>query len=147
MSKEYELAEHTADLKLYAYGTTLEELFRNALKGMFSAVKPYGKALHYVHDEPVVKAFEVEHPIMIHSPDQKELLVDFLSECLYLSDTRDEAYFDARFTLLTQTELQGTIFGVTIAGFKEAEIKAVTYHDLILEKVANVWEATLVFDI
>lgn len=147
MIKDYELAEHTADLKLYAYGSTFEELFRNALKGMFSCIKPQGKAIHYIHEEPLVTRFEVEHPIMIHSQNREELLIDFLSECLYLSDIHNEAYFDARFTLLSETEVQGIIFGVSISGFEESEIKAVTYHDLILEKVEGVWQATLVFDI
>ncbi len=147
MTKDYEVAEHTADLKLYAYGTTIEELFTNALKGMFSCIRPQGNAIHYIHSEPVVTKFEVEHPIMVHSQNQEELLIDFLSECLYLSDTRNEAYFDARFTLLSETEVQGIIFGVSITGFEESEIKAVTYHDLILEKVENIWQATIVFDI
>ncbi|MBA2307021.1 archease [Candidatus Dependentiae bacterium] len=147
MIKDYELAEHTADLKLYAYGTTLEELFKNALKGMFSCLKPHGKAINYRDDKPVVTAFEIERSIMIHSQNQEELLIDFLSECLYLSDTRKEAYFDARFTLLTETEVQGIIFGVSITGFEESEIKAVTYHELTIEKVENIWQATLVFDI
>ena len=147
MTKGYELAEHTADLKLYAYGVTLDELFKNALKGMFSSIKPQGKALYYKNNEPFVKEFEVERSVMIHSQNYEELLIDFLSECLYLSDIHNEAYFDARFSLLHDTEVQGVIFGVKISGFEESEIKAVTYHDLILEKVENVWQATLVFDI
>lgn len=147
MSKKYEIAEHTADLKLYAYGATLEELFTNALIGMFSSVKPHGKAIHYRNNEPVVTSFERERSIVVHSQNQEELLVDFLSECLYLSDTHNEAYLDARFTLLSDTELQGKIFGVTITGFEESEIKAVTYHDLTVEKVESIWQATLVFDI
>lgn len=147
MTKEYELAEHTADLKLYAYGTTLEELFRNALKGMFSCIQPKGELIYYEHEKPLVKRFTVEHPIVIHSQGHEELLIDFLSESLYLSDTNNEAYFDARFTLFSQTELQGTIFGVPISGFGESEIKAVTYHDLTIEPVEGGWQATLVFDI
>ncbi len=147
MIKEYELAEHTADIKLYAYGITMEELYRNSLKGMFSVIRPHGKAITYENDEPLVRHFSKEHPIMVRSTSYEELLIDFLSECLYLSDINNEAYFDARFTLLTETEVQGTVFGVPVSGFEMSEIKAVTYHDLALEKIEGLWRATIVFDI
>lgn len=145
--KEYELVPHTADLKIFAYGVTMQELFRNALKGMFASIKPQSNSITYKDDKPVIKHFNVEHHVVVHSLDQKTLLIDFLSECLYLSDAHNEAYFDVRFNELSETDVDCTIFGVTITGFEVVEIKAVTYHDLELELMEGVWRATIVFDI
>lgn len=144
---DYEIVPHTADLKIYAYGITFEELFRNALKGMFSSIKPRSASITYNDDTPTIKQFTTERAIAVHSTDRETLLIDFLSECLYLSDTHNEAYFDARFTTFDEAELSGTIFGVKIEGFEVVEIKAVTYHDLAFEQIDGVWRATIVFDI
>ena len=144
---EYELVPHTADLKMLAYGTTMQELFRNALKGMFACIKPKSSHITYKGDEPIIKSYTTEHKVVTRSMDQETLLVDFLSDCLYLSDIHNEAYFDARFSVLDTTELEATIYGVGIEGFEVVEIKAVTYHDLKLEQIDGVWRATLVFDI
>lgn len=147
MNKDYEIVAHTADLKIRAYGTTMQELFRNALKGMFSSIKPQGAHVTYKDDQPVVTRYSVEHHVVVRSLDQATLLIDFLSECLYLSDVHNEAYFDAQFKVLSQTEVDSMIFGVHITGYEVVEIKAVTYHDLDLELIDGIWCATIVFDI
>jgi SHS2 domain-containing protein len=146
-SKEYELVPDTADLKIRAYGISLEELFKNALKGMFASIKPHGPHIHYPHDVIAISKYTVEHKVAIQSDNLEQLLVDFLTETLYLSNTNNEAYFDARFEALENTYLQATIFGVKITGFALSEIKAVTYHDLEVEQIDSLWVATLVFDV
>ena len=147
MIKEYELVPHTADLKMFAYGVTFEELFRNALKGMFASIKPQSEHIIYEGDDPKVKKYSSERKVVVRSPDRELLLVDFLSECLYLSDVYNEAYLDARFSVLSEKELEATIYGVSITGFEVVEIKAVTYHELQFEQIEGIWRATLVFDI
>ena len=147
MVKEYELVPHTADLKLFVYGVTFEELFRNALKGMFASIKPLSPSITYDGDEPTVRKYTSERKVVVRSPDRELLLVDFLSECLYLSDVHDEAYLDARFKELEETELEATIYGVATTGFELGEIKAVTHHDLQFEQIEGIWRATIVFDI
>ncbi len=144
---DYELIPHTADLKIRAYGVNLQELFANAMKGMFAAIKPQGSHITYQDETPIVHKFTSERHLVVHAPDQELLLIDFLSECLYLSDIHNEAYFDIRFNALSQTEVDARIFGVAIDGFEVVEIKAVTYHDLELVKVGDMWRATIVFDI
>ena len=147
MIKEYELVPHTADLKMHAYGVTFEELFTNALKGMFASIKPKSPHITYTDEVPKVTHYTAEHTVVVRAPDRELLLIDFLSECLYLSDVHDEAYFDARFEDLAETELKAIIYGVSIEGFEVVEIKAVTYHDLVLEQIEGIWRATIVFDI
>jgi SHS2 domain-containing protein len=148
MAQEFELLSHTADIKMRAYGTTLEELFRSTLKGMFSSIKPRSSHIVYKNDELICTKFTVEHKLVTHSPNLHSLLVDFLSDCLYLSDVHNEAYFDARFDILSNTELQAYIYGVTITGFEATEIKGVTYNDLDIQQSPDgLWQATVVFDI
>lgn len=146
-SKEFEVVPHTADLKIRAYGINLEELFKNALKGMFTCIKPQSPQIHYQHDLITISKYTVEHKVIIESDNQEQLLVDFLSEALYLSDTNNEAYFDATFNALEDTYLESIIYGVKVTGFELSEIKAVTYHDLEIEQIDSLWVATLVFDI
>ena len=84
MHKEYELVPHTADLKIRAYGVTLQELFRNALKGMFASIHPKGPGIEYKDEEPIVHHFTVEHHVVVHAADRESLLIDFFpNACIY----------------------------------------------------------------
>jgi SHS2 domain-containing protein len=113
---------------------------------MFASMQPQGAHITYQHNTPIIGKFTVEHTVHTRSSDTESLLVDFLSDCLYLSDVHNEAYFDATFKLLTNTELEAHIYGVSITGFGQSEVKAVTYHDLKIEQTDQIWQATLVFD-
>lgn len=142
MKKKYEILEHTADLKIKACGKSLPQLFSHLLQGMFESIS----------ETETRKAFSkknksiIERRINIRSSDQESLLVDFLSEALYLSDLNNEVYFEADFDKFEEKELSGIIKGIKIKRFKE-EIKAVTYHGLEVKKVNDLWEATVLFDI
>lgn len=148
---EYKVLDHTADLSLEAYGATLPELFKNALKGMFSILKPTGPYIAYQasNDESklICTKFTVERHVHTRSDGFPLLLVDFLSDCLYLSDVHNEAYFDVKFSVLEPDEVQATIYGTPITGYEVSEIKAVTYHELVVEEVEGGWRARLTFDI
>ncbi len=151
-SKRFEIIPHTADLKIRAYGSTLQELFANALYGMFASVRPESQFIEYKQTrdqdrQAAYSKYTVERSVEVRSENQELLLIDFLSECLYLSDVHNEAYGDATFTVFEPTELEAIIFGVPITGFEVTEIKAVTYHDMDFSLIEGVWQATIVFDI
>lgn len=76
----------------------------------------------------------------------ESMLVDFLSEVLYLSDVKNEAYFEVDFKKLTSSKLEATLKGQKVKNF-EKEIKAVTWHDLEIKKISDGWQAIVVFDI
>jgi len=136
MTKKYEILEHKADLKIRVFGKTKEELFSNALLGMTESLKPDVKS-----DE------EITRQIKINSPDLPALLVDFLSEVLYLIQTNKEIYNNVKFKKITNTEIEAELFGQKVERFGE-DIKAVTYHQLdIHRKEDGTWEATVLFDI
>ena len=147
MQKDFELLQHTADIKIRVYGASLEQIFTHALIGMFQAIGPHAFGCTVVADRLVCDALPFSHTISVDSPDREALLVDFLSDALYLSDIHDQAYLDAKIHVLTDTHLQVTIYGVAVQGFEVVEIKAVTYHDLYIKQVDDGWQAEIVFDI
>jgi SHS2 domain-containing protein len=141
---EYEILEHRADLKIRAFGRTKEELFSNMLKGMISGLRP-----EILNSETETRNIEIK------SPDLESLLVDFLSEVLYLTQVNKEIYTDIKFKKLNDpsmnsgqvAELEGELVGQKVQRFGE-DIKAVTYYELKIEqKEDKNWEATVLFDI
>lgn len=151
MTKKYEILPHTADFKIKVYGKDLKDLFANALLGMFESLKPVSKDCKYDGDVVVCSKLNITHEIEVHSSKLEYLLVDFLSECLYLSDANKEAYFKVDILEFQENKnifLKAKAFGVKITGFEAFEIKAVTYHDLELKQFEDgSWYAIIVFDI
>ena len=134
--KKYEILEHKADLKIRAFGKDKKELFSNMLLAMAESQKPEIKGKQ-----------KNKRQIKIKSLDLAALLVDYLSEALYLSQVNKEIYFDINFKKFSNTEIEGELIGQKVARFGE-DIKAVTYHSLdIHQKKDKTWEATILFDI
>lgn len=144
--QDFQVLPHTADLKIRVWGNTLPELFINALRGMYQSIQPKNSSCSYKKDRLICPHLDKEHLISIDSPDINALLVDFLSETLYLSDVYNEAYLNAEIVELTNTYLKAKVLGVSITGF-DIEIKAVTYHNLDIKQVGGVWQTDIVFDI
>ena len=135
--KKYEILEHKADLKIRAFGKTKEELFLNMLLGMSENIKP----------ELQKPGEKTKRKIKLSSFDFQALLVDFLSEILYLSQINKEIYNDVKFIKFTNTELEAELIGQKTVRFGE-DIKAVTYHNLdVHRKQDKTWEAIVLFDI
>lgn len=136
MEKDFEVLPHMADLLIRFYGKDLQILFSNAVKGMFASLGPMGKG-----QEVMTREFDVS------SHDLQSLLVDFLSEALYLSDVHGEAYERAVIEEMTNTRVRGIFTGVSVSDFEVGEIKAVTHHDLRIEEVDGGWVAQVLFDL
>lgn len=145
--KAFELIEHTADLKIRVYGKTLEELFVHALQGMFQTLHAKSSLCIYKNNHLECTNLPQKHTVIVDASDKDSLLVDFLSEALYLSDIHNEAYFDAHIFSFQEQHIEAEILGVPIDGFEVVEIKAVTYHDLALQNINGIWQTDIVFDI
>lgn len=134
--KKFEILEHTADLKIRAFGRTKKKLFLNMLLGMAENQKP-----------EIKKNQKTKREIKIESLDLEALLVDFLSEVLYLGQVNREIYKDVKFKKFTDTKLEGELAGYKVERFGE-DIKGVTHHDLdIHQEKDGTWQATVLFDI
>ena len=84
--ENYKILPHPSDVRVQAFGKTKEELFLNAMKGMNAVLKP--KILDNKSEKRKIK---------IKSVDLNALLVDFLSEVLYLIQANKEIYSNIKF--------------------------------------------------
>ena len=132
---KFEILEHKADLKIRAFGKDKKELFENAMVGMLESAKYEGEGE------------EIKQEVKISSLDLPSLLVDFLSEVLYLVETKKETYQKVNFKKLTKNEIEAELVGKKLKRMG-VHIKAVTHHDLdIHQREDGVWEAIALFDI
>jgi SHS2 domain-containing protein len=139
--KKFEILEHKADLKIRVFGRTKEELFENAMLGMFEAAK-YETTKRLTTKRLTTKQLTTK----IKSVDLPSLLVDFLSEVLYLVETKKLVFEKVEFKKFTENEIEATLFGKPLKRMG-VHIKGVTYHDLDLHQEKGKWQATILFDI
>lgn len=140
LNMPYEIIEHTADIKIRVWGSSLEDLFSEALLVMMKIVKATTRL-------PTGNLVVMEHKIKVEAPDRTALLVDFLSEVLALSQTNKEIYTEVKFNKFSGTELEAVLRGVKVDEFDE-DIKAVTYHEAeVRQNEKGEWETSIVFDI
>jgi SHS2 domain-containing protein len=148
---DFHLIPHTADIKLRVYGATMSDLFRNALIGMFQSIGPHvapSTGCTHVGDRLICPTLPARHTIELHAGDREQLIVDFLSDALCLSDIHNQAYLDAQIIEISDTYVKATIHGIEVTGFEVVEIKAVTYHDLYIKQMDDgSWQAEIVLDI
>lgn len=138
-SIRYEAFEHTADKGIRAYGDTLEELFENAARGMFSLMADL---------ERYRPSREV--PIEVHDENPELTLKAWLDELLFIFEVERILFTDFRAAEVAPMSARGTALGLAIGPEIEwlgAVVKAVTYHALKVEQGPDGWVATVVFDV
>ncbi len=125
--KKYNIIEHTADIGIKAYGKNLSKCFENAAVGMFDIISDTKKV------KPVG-----EYEIMLKSDTVEELLVDWLSKLLTISDINN--FLFGKFNVSVdeeKCELNSKVYGENFDSERHTvgkEIKAVTYHILEVNK-------------
>jgi len=137
--KKWERLPHTADIQIRVYGDTVKELFECSLQAMFEVLGPIRR-----HEK---KESMVEHSFHIMAHDAESLMVDFLSEALYLSEKHGESYDLCVIDIFRPWEILARVRGFAIEGFESGEIKAVTYHQLKVIERDGLWQADIVFDV
>ena len=123
--KAYDLIEHTADVGIKAYGKTISEAFEHAARGMFDIIA----------DSSKVDSVG-EYDIQLEAPDLEQLLVDWLSELLFLNSAKNLVFGSFKINI-DKNHLSAQVFGEEYDTSKHkmgAEIKAVTYHMLEVNK-------------
>ena len=137
--KTYELIDHTADVGIKAHGKTLSEAFENAAKGMFDIIT----------DSSEIESIG-QYNIELEAPDLEQLLVDWLSELLFLNSAKNLVFGFFKIDLDEKNKkLTAKVFGEKFDLSKHkigAEIKAVTYHMLEV-KMKNPFHVQVLFDI
>lgn len=137
--KHFEIIEHTADIGLRAYGKDLKELFNNAAIGMF----------HIMGLDRTIRDKERVR-IKVKSNSYEELLINWLSELLYQFNKTKVFFKKFLIKEFGNFYIYADAVGqkIDFQRFKFGdEIKAVTYHDLRIEKKNSGWRCNLIFDV
>ncbi|HXF86565.1 MAG TPA: archease [Anaerolineales bacterium] len=130
----FEEIAHTADWSVRVWAPDLPSLFAEAARAMNAlAGTVTGKG------QRVKRTFEAE------APDEESLLVAFLSELIYYQEQENLA-FEAFEVQIEGQKLKVEMEGAPILSINKA-IKAVTFHNLKIEKTDQGLETAIVFDV
>lgn len=130
----FEEISHTADWSVRVWAEDLPSLFAESARAMNTLA---GTA---TNQSPRMKrVFESD------GADAESLLVAFLSELVYYQEQENLA-FDTFEIQINGEQITVTMEGAAIQSIDKA-IKAVTYHNLKIERTSRGLEATLVFDV
>ena len=137
----YEYLDHTADLKIRAYGKTLEEAFVNVALGAFN----------FMTDTSKIKKQE-EHKISMKAKRIESFLYDFMEELLFLLDTKGFLISGFKNVKIKQEKdnfsLQCVALGDNYKNYAvKGDIKAVTYSEMSISKEEDRFVVQVVFDI
>lgn len=138
----YELFEHTADLGLRVRAADLDTLFAEAAACLFSAV---------VEDPAAIRP-DTAVTIELAGTDREFLLFDWLKELLtrFDGDQGDQFVFGKFEVRVRDDGLTATAWGEPLDPARHVlshEVKAITYHELKVEKTDDSWLAEVIVDI
>jgi SHS2 domain-containing protein len=137
--KHFEILDHTADIGLVIYGEDLKALFENAGEAFF----------HLITDLRKVKR-RIERRVDIGGESLDRLMVDWLSELLYLHDTENLLFKGFNVESVGGDGLKAMVKGEP---FREGvhviktEVKAVTYHQIEVRENNGRWRAQIIIDL
>ena len=141
MRTGFEEFDHTADVGIRIYAASFEELLVNAARGMFSLILPEERRGY----SPSTTLKEINT-----SAEEKDMLLQqWLSELLYIHSVEKlipsgDAQID-----LQGYYLRGIVPFMVMDGqmiSDATEIKAVTFHDLEVNRLESGWYAQVIFD-
>ena len=133
----YVILEHTADVGLRAEAASLEDLFAVATEGMAVIAGTW-------HPGP-----GREVTLRVDGNDLGGVLVEWLSEALYEQDSNAASLGSVRLDEVGPAAARGAVTIREFAGepSEGVQIKAVTFHQLSVERTDAGWSATIFFDI
>ena len=135
----YRIFDHTADLGVEITGASVEELYAGAAGALFDLLT----------DLSSVRESE-ERTLAVEGEGPDDLLVNFLREILY--SWNGEGFLMKHCTIreAAPRRLTAVLRGETYDPARHRirmEIKAVTYHQVSVEKTEAGWRGTVVFDV
>ncbi len=143
--KKYEIVPEiaTADMCFRAFGKTLEEAFANAGFAMFDIISDASRIKPKVTEE-----------IKVESEDLQALLFDFLSELLYLQDTKRLLFSEFEVKIqkpknkTSKYKLAAKARGQVMDGIElRNQVKAITYHLMEIKEEKGLWIIQVILDL
>ncbi|HSQ18337.1 MAG TPA: archease [Anaerolineales bacterium] len=131
----YRELAHTADWELEAWAPDLTGLLEQAARGMYA-----------ISGTRLDAGERHTRSLDLRALDAEGLLVRFLTELLWLGQQDGLAFDTFLFTLSPGWSLQVALGGASIVSI-EKDIKAVTYHNLVIRRLARGLAVNIVFDV
>lgn len=132
---DYEELAHTAEVGMRVRAPTPAALFACAATGLF----------RLMGTRPGIS--DTSRAVVVESLDSESLLVDWLSELLYLHETTGEVYDRVEVGAWTPTRLEATVAGGRPGAPPSRAIKAITYSGLRLAATDGGWLAEVYVDV
>ena len=135
----FRILEHTADIGFEAFGSTREETFANAARALIDLM---------VDLDAIDPGEDIS--VRVEGADPESLLVNWLSELLYLHDAEGWLFRDFEIQNLRDDSLAAIARGEKFQRSRhqvKLQVKAITYHQLALERTPEGWRAQVYVDI
>ncbi len=133
----FEILEHTADVGIRSFGDSIEETFEQATRGLAEILGAWRPGDGQRVD------------VELEGSDLEALLVDWLNEVLYLQDARDGVICDMEVLEVDDARVVGSV-AFAPRGEQPLEgtaVKAITYHQLKVERTPGGWVAEVYVDV
>ncbi len=136
---KYKTIDHTADLGIEVFGSGLADLFENAACAMFDLLTDAGNL------QPLC-----ETSVAVTGEDRPDLMANWLRELLYLWTGKSLLVKSTKIISLSEYTLTAYVYYEPFVAGRhiiKTEIKAVTYHQIMVEPEAKSWKARIIFDV
>ena len=128
---------HTADVKIQARAPTLESLFSETCNALMQVM--YGTS----------RKGQIKREIVVTSDDTESLLLEFLSEVLFVSEVEGIVFSVAR-VRINGSNLHADMDGEPFNKDRHAqgtEVKGISYSGLSIRQDANGYMVDILFDV
>ncbi|MBP1708957.1 MAG: hypothetical protein H6Q40_746 [Deltaproteobacteria bacterium] len=137
--RSFRVLDHTADIGIAVNGRDLKTLFENAGHAFF----------HLLTDLRKVRP-RVEKKVEVGAESLERMMVDWLSELLYLHDVEQLLFKTFKVESIGKDGLRARVAGEPFqkeTHVIKTEIKAVTYHQIRVAREKGGWTARIIFDL
>ena len=135
--KSWHHEPHTADIRSVISGDSYAELFESGAAALYDITKP----------AVINTTAHIKKTVSLKAESAELLLVDFLSELLYLLEAEKSAATAYQWLSCSAQKLEVIITLVPVGHLEGVAIKAITYHDLHITKKDTLLTTSLIFDI
>ncbi len=136
--KRYSLKSHTADVRIWAEGSDINELFASSLEGLCEVLT--GDNTNSKNKTDFIEL------VNIKSLDTTTLLIDFLSKCLTIMHKNKIIVNDIDIINISVNTISAKVSGYNADQFVE-DVKAVTYHEAEIIERNGLFQCMIVLDI
>ena len=133
---KYKVIDHPSDIGIEAFGKDQKELFENAATGM----------MEIMFGNPDEKLLSEVYNVKVSADNLESLMIAWLSELLYIVDSKKVSLWALEIKKLTDKELEAKVAGGKINKVATF-IKAATYNQLEIKKEKDMWKARIIFDV